>query len=249
MKFRALSLILLTLSATCFAGPRAVRTEQVDVKAMMESTVQIIVQVKGSVIYTNAKTHEKKITHMENGWSGSGVVYGKSDGRTGQPTSKILTANHVLEAPEVGDGAVIGPIELRIDEVNMTIFTNDGRTCNLKPLAMGADMEQDVATAEADCDAGRVAKIATRVPERGSKIFVSGHPLGLEMAIVTDGYISGWRNQFLLLSASAAPGNSGGPVFYKGEVIGILVRASGSYPTISMATPLHVLQERIAETP
>jgi hypothetical protein len=130
----------------------------------------------------------------------------------------------------------------------MTIRTFDGRTCELTPLKLGVADHRDTATAQASCYAGRIAKVATSSPVRGSKVFVVGHPASLELPIVTEGYVAGDKDGYVYLSAPVYGGNSGGPVFYRGEVVGILVRVDIRYHHISLMVPLEQLLLRIAET-
>lgn len=224
-------------------------TEQKNVASLIDSTVQVIVKIKGTATDTEGKESEYK-----SGWFGSGVVYAKTTDTNAPPRSRILSANHVLSAPKPGesfmDWSEDGVVKVTIKEVEFEIRTADNRICKLIPLAMGEDTPEDVATGEALCDAGRVAPIADSVPERGSRVYISGHPLGVEMALVTEGYTSGWYEGYLLVSAPAAPGNSGGPVFNTaGEVVGLLVRGAPRYDHLSMATPLAVIYKRIGQTP
>lgn len=217
---------------------------------MMATTVQVHVDIKATMVTDSDGKPSNE--DASDGWVGSGVIYDKVDG-----DSMILTANHVLETPEVGSvetlkvdfmgmEMILG--ERRIDAVDITITTFDGRTCNLKPLVLGVSDTRDTATAVADCDAGRIAKIATATPGRGEKVYVSGHPMGVPLAMVTEGYVSGSMDGYLLISAGAYGGNSGGPVFYNGEVIGLLVRGSRSYTNISLVVPLESVRLRISET-
>jgi S1-C subfamily serine protease len=230
--------------------------------AMMDTTVQVHVDIKATMFRENEETGQTETKEIDDGWVGSGVVY-ENDGKT----SKILSANHVLETPAVGSvedvkinflGMELNLGKKRIDSVKITVTTNQGRTCNVKPLVLGVSDYRDVATAEVDCDAGRVAKIGHATPAQGEKVFVSGHPLGVPLPMVTEGYVSGIWNladdeedlgKFLLVSAGAYGGNSGGPVFHNGEVIGLLVRGSRAYPNISLVTPLEQVLLRLADTP
>lgn len=203
---------------------------------MLAATVQIMVQVTG--------THLPTGEQVDFEWVGSGVVYDKQGDR-----SRILTANHVVDAPVVG--AVLetdmGPV--KIDTVTMVLRTQAGEICNLVPLVLGVDDYRDVATAEADCDAGAVATIATQNPASGDRVYVAGHPLGIPVAVVTEGYVGGWIDGYLLISAAAAPGNSGGPAFVDGQVVGLLVRGSGRYSHLSLLAPLQEILIRLAQTP
>lgn len=246
------------LPTTALSAPQEAGTNLL----MIDTVVQIHVDIAATMITQeedeDAGATVTKETPIKDGWVGSGVVYDKTDGQAGPVRSRILSANHVLDVPKPGTvthesveflGMVIDLGDKRIDAVLVTLTTQDGRTCSVTPLRLGSSDTHDVATAEADCDAGRVAKIGTQVPVRGEKVTVVGHPLGVPLAMVTEGFVAGWFEGYLLTSAPAFGGNSGGPVFYRGEVIGLLVRGSRDYPLLTMTVSLEEVLKRIAETP
>lgn len=245
MKNAFATLMLLVLISSCIGGPQ--RRQADTVEDLMQSTVQIHVDIAATALLeADGGIQEVPI---EQSWVGSGVVYAKTSGLLAPVKSKILSAHHVLDVPPAG-AIVAGPFgPVRIDAVLMTIRTRAGLGCNLTPVALGDYETGDVATAIADCDAGRVAEIADAMPAPGSKVTVTGHPLGVPLAIVTEGYVSGWMDGFYLISAPAFGGNSGGPVWYNGKVIGLLVRGAPRYPLISLVTPLAAVLERISQTP
>lgn len=245
---------LLLLSILLMSSPAMSAQPAAGPLDMMASTVRVKVEIDETPIKKNGKPNGETI---KDGWTGSGVVYDKKGDK-----SLILSANHVLETPAVGSikedkidflGMEMSLGKFRVDAVKITVDTFDGRTCNAKVLALGHSDERDTATAEVDCDAGRVAPIATSTPARGEKVFISGHPMGIPLAMVTEGYVSGPMKidagTFTLVSGAAFGGNSGGPVFYNGEVIGLLVRGVRTYPHISLVTPLEQVRVRVGETP
>jgi len=252
MKFKLFALVsLLTslFSCSCSFLPHKVPAAA-DTQAMLASTVQILVQVEGALLGPeDALGVPQGELPVSQGWAGSGVVYKKDLGLTGPVHSLILTANHVLETPDVGTVVMTGMGRVRVDRVEISVRTSDGRICSLQTLVLGDWSTGDVATGEADCDAGRVAPIARRSPQKGARIYVVGHPLAINLAIITEGLTSGWFDGYMLVGAAAAPGNSGGPCFNAdGEVIGLLVRGSPRYSHISLVTPLSSVLARIAET-
>jgi S1-C subfamily serine protease len=260
-------LLLLVASSCCVATTPApttqFKTETASVEgprqdldsplAMLESTVQLQVTIEATMTREDQETKTTSIKPVKTGWTGSGVVYANNGKR-----SLILSANHVLQTPAVGsvEDVTVGifGVEMvlgqrRIDKVTIEAKTASGDICNVTVLALGVDDHRDVATASVDCDAGRVAPIATSTPARGEKVYVSGHSRGSPLALVTDGYVSGVMEHYLLVSAAAAPGNSGGPVFYQGRIIGLLVRGHSAYSHMSLVTPLESVLLRVAETP
>lgn len=210
-----------------------------DVQHMLDSTVQIEVRISATI---HSPTGDQQV---ESGWLGSGVVYGKTDGFTGPVESDILSAHHVMDVPAVNSDVLTEIGLAHIDAVLMVVRTNTGRTCELTPKVLGNYETGDVATGVAHCDAGRVALIATRSAPRGAKVIVTGHPLGVWPAMTTEGYVAGWNHGFLMLSCPAFHGNSGGPIWYNGEVIGLLVRGSEEYTSLTLGTPLQAIVDRI----
>lgn len=234
--------LLLFAACTPPNGPFRATT----VPAMMDSTVRIEADIEVSNPLLFIIGGQPTINM---GWVGSGVVVEKTSGLTQQPQSLILTANHVLDAPKKGTKlpSPIGP--LTVESVSFKVFRHDGKACALRPLLLGSSDTEDVATALADCDAGLAVDIADQVPARGEWVSVSGYPLGVDGPIVTQGYVSDWAyGGYLLVSAGATHGNSGGPVFYRGEVVGLLVRGAEGYPNISLVVPLKAIHDRLADT-
>lgn len=245
MKILATVLIALLLSGCATTGPGNSFKEgsQKEIEAMLASTVQVHVSVRGFMVLGELRVPR------EDNWVGSGVVYEKTLGLLEPVQSKILTANHVLDKPNPGDAVSTPSGTFFVKEVELSISTRDGQVCRLEPLTMGTNDTEDVATAVAFCDAGRVARLGSRSPAPGSRVFVAGHPLGFPGAIVTDGYVSGWLQGYMLISAPTAGGSSGGPIFHNGEVVGLLVRGVPKYPHISLGASLGSVLRRVAATP
>lgn len=245
-----LSALMFTATAcSCASVNGVVVGEQARLQDELASTVQIEVQISATLKAVDPDTQQVVEVPMSTGWVGSGFVYEKTLGLTGPVMSKILTANHVLEAPAAGDELDTPLGKVHIDAVLMVVKTHTGKTCELQPLKLGVSDTHDVATGLALCDAGKVAKIASSVPEEGARVIVTGHPQGIWPAVITEGFVSGWYNGYLLISNGVYGGNSGGPVWYNGEVVGILVRSSEKYHHISLSVPLSEVLKRIDETP
>lgn len=206
---------------------------------MIGSTVQITAHIVGTTLDG---------TKLEAGWSGSGVVYRRIPSITHQGGELILTANHVLDAPAVGTMVLseMGPVQ--IVSVEFQVMGEDNQVCPLVPLVLGQTTDEDVATGYTSCDVGQPASIDTREPARGDKVYVVGHPLGFPMPVVTEGYVDGFYVGYLAISAPSAPGNSGGPVFHDGKVVGLLVRGHTGYSHICLMTPLQPILDRIEQT-
>lgn len=241
-KLPLIFVLLCLASCSGCATFKGLTAEESAAADMLASTVQVHVQIAASLITAKGEIP------VEEGWVGSGVIYAKTSGLTGPVQSRILTAHHVLDAPKPGTKMPSPLGDIRVDAVLMVITTRSGKTCSLAPIAMGDGETEDVATAVAGCDAGAVAPIASEGPPPGAKVYVCGHPQGINTALVTEGFVSGYYDGYLLISAGAYGGNSGGGVFYHGEVVGLLVRGGGTYPLISLSTALTPIHNRIKQS-
>jgi len=73
--------------------------------------------------------------------------------------------------------------------------------------------------------------VMKKTPRIGSRVFMVGCPYGILKHAVTEGIISKhwesvpevWDNRLFITDAETAPGNSGGGVYYRGDLVGILV--------------------------
>jgi len=249
---KILAIVSLLVAATSFAAPRGTQVSPLE---MMASAVRVEVTVE----YTRFAEEEDQSTSTkgQESWSGSGVVYAKV-GQGESARSRILSAFHVLNTPAVGSlkednveflGLVLSKGTKRTDAVSYKIQTADGRTCNLKVLALGSADEHDTAVGEADCDAGRVAALGDSVPVMGEKLSVVGYALYAKKPMLTEGYMSGLMDGYLLTSAPAYGGNSGGPVFHNGKVIGLLVRGNRDYTNLTFVVGIEDCLRRIGEAP
>lgn len=238
MRFLALAFVL----AACNCATPNLRMTEKEVQGMMASVVQIQVQIAVTAIPPEGEEVEMPLVS----WTGSGVAYESTGGVFSPTHTRILTANHVLEAPKVGDTQTEDGILFRVDAVFMTIKTDDNRTCELQPLMLGVDDFRDVAVGEAYCEVP-LAHLAGRLPPVGGKLYVMGHPLGVGNTMVTEGFYSGFMDNYMVASAPIAPGNSGGPVFYNGQVVGLAVRGSNRYDSLSVIAPLEQILLRVQQ--
>ena len=94
---------------------------------------------------------------------------------------------------------------------------------------LAIDEEGDLALLGVDMppERGRVAELATSLPDEGEQIFVIGNPLKLEGS-VSDGIVSAVREvpnlgRIIQITAPISHGNSGSPVFnLHGQVLGVV---------------------------
>lgn len=269
---RRLFSALLMLFVAC-ASPSYASRKEMPVSDMMDSTVHL--QVTVEEVYITDKEEKVKgkkkptIKKVEENHSqksgGTGFVLSKTDGKGSPVHSRVMTAAHVVDAPKVGSsrkeaitffGIQIGEIEVRVDSVKIEAITADERYCTAKVLDPGTitPFTRDVAILDVDCDAGRAVELASEVPARGEKVFVVGHPLDVNNIIVTEGYVSGWNKEGLLngmltIAAPIVGGNSGGPIFYKGKVVGMATMVYSNYHHITLSVPLKNMLESAQKLP
>jgi S1-C subfamily serine protease len=153
----------------------------------------------------------------------------------------ILTAAHCASSG-MDDGSPQATMDIRIRVGNF------GLSNPVPGLVVHFDPIRDVAVVVAAEVLGPHAQVplATRDPETGDPVIVVGHPRGMSWTVTT-GVATGVRpdtldgQSFLQVSAQAAPGNSGGPVFNEfGEVVGMVVAGMDSH--LVFCVPLEALR-------
>lgn len=132
---------------------------------------------------------------------GSGVAVGPHT---------VLTALHV-----VGDANSVGLVDYKGDKHTGTV------------LSIGRHPDIDVAVIQTESRLPNYVEFSCEVPKQGSRVVISGNPMSVSK-MVTRGFVGQnhtARNKPVPLDVSVGPGNSGGPVFHDGKVVGILVSA------------------------
>ena len=139
----------------------------------------------------------------------------------------ILTAAHCAVAhvpPELAQVGVVGTIE------SITAFSYANQElCQVDVVKV--DVALDLALLKARCWLPDSSPVGKYEPPSGSKVLSVGYPLGIEYPIMTDGYLTvtihgGDLDGTVVTSFPVLPGNSGGPVFYDGAVVGIVSRGT-----------------------
>lgn len=258
----ALLLIPALLLSSC--TPKAVQLvwplDGEDARMAMESTVQVKVDididVHSVVCLKDTPCIDQVIGHQREGLTGSGFVVDKylNEGRV---ESLVMTANHVAEL-KVGDMISQRTLDeetqlyAMISNVEMVVNTFDGVDIPAYPLVTGASDTRDVAVLLVAGDAGVVASLADGPPPVGAEVLSVGaphgwHPRGQFMAVdgrwlgPVDGSVTGSPEPmgfYNAVSTPSAPGFSGSAVWYKGRVVGILVRGSGEYEELTLLTSI-----------
>ncbi len=158
---------------------------------------------------------------------GTGFVIGRND---------ILASNYHVVSNVVNE-----PDRYRLEWEGV-----DGRRGPLTVLAV--DVVHDLAILQAEEPMGLPMQIAD-LPENGVSLFSLGHPLALDLAIVS-GTNNGLQESSLyekvLFSGNINPGMSGGPTLDRfGQVVGINVATSGE--AVGYLVPATYLEELLAD--
>ena len=157
---------------------------------------------------------------------GTGFVIGRND---------ILASNY----------HVISNVVNEPDRYQLEWEGVDGRRGPLRVLAV--DVVHDLAILQAEEPMGLPMQIAD-LPENGVSLFSLGHPLALDLAIVSgtnNGIQESSLYEKILFSGNINPGMSGGPTLDRsGQVVGVNVATSGE--AVGYLVPATYLAELLA---
>jgi hypothetical protein len=141
------------------------------------------------------------------GSKGSGVVVGTGPGRT-----YIVTAAHVVDGADEATIEFPQPVGLRrAAHVRYSDWTNKER--GIAVLVLDSEAPSHV----------QAIPIDTSKLNPPNQIQVIGYPLVANAENVTTGSVTGWQGPYMLVSAGASEGNSGGAVIRNGRLAGIVV--------------------------
>jgi hypothetical protein len=176
------------------------------------------------------------------GWVGSGFVTDVQ--RKGSDVySLVMTAEHVCHIPD----QVQSPFgSFEVTGKKLTVLTITGEKLFAKVLY--ADHDVDVCVISIVGLAGTPVRIAHELPPVGAIIHHAGAPVGTygrHLGIVNDGRYAGLEDvtlgeedgeknvqRFAVITNNGNGGSSGGGVYYKGRLFGVLVRSTSSgHPT------------------
>lgn len=229
---------LAALLASCAAHPTP--AERVtDPLVALQSTVKIYNTFTLNIPGNTGEAPERAV-------SGSGVVLDQEGRGVMDFHTLIVTAKHVCVGPEVPEAmAAVG--------VTMTsailIERGDGARFKAVPVHLAGDA--DLCFLGVMAIVARPAKLASQNPVIGSKVIWTGAPKGLwagtgHVGVVSEGLYSGidvasFHEPLMIFSGTAVGGNSGGPIWYQGEVVGILVATATHEGLIVLGVPLAVV--------
>lgn len=210
---KILAVLLVALLAAC---TRTVREDPSQLERSMRQTVQVDLTVTGEI---GDETQDVGVL-------GSGVVLAADDlvGR-----SIVVTASHVVDIHPPDNVKVVG--------VKVTVKSLSGRVCPAEVIYN--DEPTDLALLYVFCVAGEPATIRFEPPSVGNLVYVVGAPKGWHpdgIFAATEGRVLGWEDGGAVVSSTVVmPGNSGGGLFYDGQLIGIVVRGwMGGYVSFSV---------------
>ena len=151
--------------------------------------------------------------------------------------SVIVTADHLCRSPNV---AYLKKNGLTMEDSVLTdVVTLDGKECLAEIVKENDDL--DLCALRVKCVAGEPTQISSELPPRSSRIVNAGTPLGVfspGMLYVNEGYYCGEfvkGSGALVFSFPATHGLSGSGAFYRGKLVGIILRANEGFEHLSLA--------------
>jgi hypothetical protein len=135
----------------------------------------------------------------------------------------IVTASHVVE------GETEAPKAIKV-----TFFTQQEETVTAKIVKKEGGDSKGLALLKVKGDLPDGVQIlswdTTTQVKGGEEIYLIGFPLmGSNDWAVTKGALSGLDGTVLNFSGAVSEGNSGGPIFYQGRVIGVVMESTGQF--------------------
>lgn len=216
---------------------------------MQKSTVMVETKITGVM----AHSQEKQVV----GGHGSGVVYGdKFTLDDGTVVSRVLTAAHVVEQPAIGGLLPVPDVDddlMVVTETDVMVRSWNGEEC--LTIVAAYEPKLDLATLLVNCDLPS-ATIATINPQIGSRLLATGFPRRWGVMMITEGFWSGVRadpahevRELAVTSVPVAPGSSGGPLWYHGQVVGIARGIDSQFEHMSLFVPANEIQELMESAP
>jgi hypothetical protein len=246
---KILSATLLLFTMSCVM-PGMLTIPDQHVARLMPSTVNIYFEITG-------KIQDKANKEVSAVYAGSGVVVSVSHGK-----SLVVTAAHVLP-PNVGS-LVVEDDEpaIKITRVEGTVVNINKQMCQVESFYKYPDEKEDLAALVINCaNLGPAVKVAKKLPPVGDFIVTVSQPRGARWAgfsVVQDGRYLGLDTTFIrdpkekrqprpAFNLPSVGGMSGGPIYYKGELISILQSGIRGYEHITFGASLDVLSQMISK--
>lgn len=166
---------------------------------------------------------------------GTGFITGQ-----GKKHLFIVTASHVVEDEAEAPQSIMVTFFTRQEEplVAQVVKKEGGDPRGLALLKVGGDVPDDVRILEWDTQ--------SRL-HGGEGVDLIGFPrIGGNAWAVTKGTLSGFDGPILKFSGPVEEGNSGGPLFYEGKVIGVVLEVTGQFGN---AKPSQIAQFTVENWP
>lgn len=212
-------------------------------QTLMKSSVVIIAR---SVYLSNNDPNDSgKITAQ-----GSGVIIAHKNNHT-----LVMTAAHVCEADKVVKKTVNGTeveYSLLVQLFNI-IDINLGEHSG-KIVVLGTSDDKDVCMLDVEDKFGATAEISFASPPLGASVTFVGAPrqnFDYHMIYISDGRYCGKQKLtsknfvFDTYTFPAGPGGSGGGIYYRGKLVGILARADSLTGHTTFGIQLQILNKFI----
>lgn len=175
--------------------------------------------------------------------------------RPTQEQAEIQATVHLVSLEGSCSGVAIGRKSILtaahcVGAINVAFDYTGKVLCRATPVKV--DEDEDVALLRTHCDLPVRAPIGTSEPVMGTRATVTGYPLGVNFPVKTDGYLTtavktqGLSYNKQVLSAPTVGGNSGGPVWVNGEVVGIVSVGAEIYHHINFVVRQSVIQKFLA---
>ncbi len=172
------------------------------------------------------------------------VINAGSNKKSSLGTGFVVANRHIMASNfHVVSAAVHDP-----ENFHLEYQRSDNQRGRLHVIAV--DVVHDLALLRSDDELGEPFALTT-LPRKGSTLFSMGHPLALDLSIVTgsaNGLLEKALYDKILFSGNINPGMSGGPAINaRGMVVGVNVATSGN--GVGYLVPANYLQKLIASSP
>lgn len=183
------------------------------------------------------------------GGSGSGTVVAVKGNK-----SLILTAGHVChdekEITIKDPSDETKTVDLPVIIIDFTVTNSDGEKFEHATIVKKDDLN-DLCVLEVTGITGPVMKLASKLPEVGSKIYYAGAPAGIwfpPAVPIFVGIYDGLAKDDspygkFMFSMPVIGGASGSGVVYGGRLVGVVVQGYTKFPLIGYATPLNAIKD------
>lgn len=161
--------------------------------------------------------------------------------KPGAAASLIVPGSGHGSGFHLGGGLVMTAAHVAVVSPKFTVQTDDGRTVDGEVL--WTNTAYDVAMIDAPQLAAKSVPLACRDPFVGEAIAIRGSPLDIGFTtthglVVSRAAERGYWKSAIVADATAAPGNSGGPVYdRRGNVVGMLVGMYRQQAAFSLIVP------------